>query len=87
VLWILNPLGHATAARRDTDCYETNDPSRISYRYGNNKHHQQWQENNEIASFWDNWSAKVEYDFYDFSTRNLSLPGTISGIADVVPGG
>jgi hypothetical protein len=37
-------------------------------------------------AFWDNWSAKVEYDFYDFSTRNLSLPGTISGIPDVVPG-
>jgi opacity protein-like surface antigen len=22
-------------------------------------------------AFWDNWSAKVEYDFYDFSTRNI----------------
>ena len=37
-------------------------------------------------AFWDNWSAKVEYDFYDFSTRNLSLPGTIAGIPEVVPG-
>jgi outer membrane immunogenic protein len=37
-------------------------------------------------AFWDNWSAKVEYDFYDFSTRNLSLPGTIAGVPEVVPG-
>ena len=37
-------------------------------------------------AFWDNWSAKVEYDFYDFSTRNLSLPGTIAGLPEVVPG-
>ncbi len=37
-------------------------------------------------SFWDNWSAKAEYDFYDFSTRNLTLPGTISGVPEVVPG-
>ena len=37
-------------------------------------------------AFWDNWSAKVEYDYYDFSTRNLSLPGTIAGIPEVVPG-
>ena len=37
-------------------------------------------------AFWDNWSAKVEYDYYDFSTRNLTLPGTIFGIPEVVPG-
>ncbi len=37
-------------------------------------------------AFWDNWTAKVEYDFYDFSTRNLSLPGTIAGVPEVVPG-
>ena len=37
-------------------------------------------------AFWDNWSAKVEYDFYDFSTRNLTLPGTIFGVPEVVPG-
>jgi outer membrane immunogenic protein len=37
-------------------------------------------------AFWDNWSAKVEYDYYDFSTANLSLPGTIAGISEVVPG-
>jgi outer membrane immunogenic protein len=37
-------------------------------------------------AFWHNWSAKVEYDFYDFSTRNLTLPGTIFSIPEVVPG-
>jgi outer membrane immunogenic protein len=37
-------------------------------------------------AFWDNWSAKVEYDFYDFSTRNLTLPGTIAGVPEMVPG-
>ena len=37
-------------------------------------------------AFWDNWSAKAEYDFYDFSTSNLSLPGTIAGVPEVVPG-
>jgi outer membrane immunogenic protein len=36
--------------------------------------------------FWYNWSAKVEYDFYDFSTSNLTLPGTILGVSEVVPG-
>jgi outer membrane immunogenic protein len=37
-------------------------------------------------AFWDNWSAKVEYDFYDFSASSLSLPGTIAGVPEVVPG-
>jgi outer membrane immunogenic protein len=37
-------------------------------------------------AFWDNWSAKVEYDFYGFGTSNLSLPGTIAGVPDVVRG-
>lgn len=37
-------------------------------------------------AFWNNWSAKVEYDFYNFNTRNLALPGTIAGIPEVVPG-
>ncbi len=37
-------------------------------------------------AFWDNWSAKVEYDFYDFRTNNLTLPGTIFGIPEVVSG-
>ena len=37
-------------------------------------------------AFWNNWSAKVEYDYYDFSTRNLSLGGTIAGAPEVLPG-
>lgn len=37
-------------------------------------------------AFWDNWSAKVEYDFYDFGINHLTLPGTISGVPEVVPG-
>ena len=37
-------------------------------------------------AFWQNWSAKVEYDYYDFSTRNLALPGTIFGVPEIVPG-
>jgi outer membrane immunogenic protein len=37
-------------------------------------------------AFWNNWSAKVEYDFYNFNTRNLALPGTIAGVPEVVPG-
>lgn len=37
-------------------------------------------------AFWDNWSAKVEYDFYDFGTNNLILPGTIFGVPTVVSG-
>src|SRR5438477_11086659 len=27
-----------------------------------------------------------EYDYYDFSTRNLALPGTIFGVPEIVPG-
>jgi outer membrane immunogenic protein len=34
----------------------------------------------------NNWSAKVEYNFYNFDTRNLAFPGTIAGISEVVPG-
>ncbi len=30
-------------------------------------------------AFWENWSAKVEYDFYDFGTRNITLTGTFTG--------
>ncbi len=37
-------------------------------------------------AFWDNWSAKVEYDFYDFGLNHLTLPGTIAGVPEVVPG-
>ena len=31
-------------------------------------------------------AQKVEYDFYDFGTRNLTFPGTIFGVPEVVPG-
>ena len=37
-------------------------------------------------AFWQNWSAKVEYDFYDFGTRDVSFTGTIFGVPEVVPG-
>ncbi len=37
-------------------------------------------------AFWDNWSAKVEYDFYDFGINHLTLPGTISGVPEVLSG-
>jgi outer membrane immunogenic protein len=37
-------------------------------------------------AFWNNWSAKVEYNFYNFDTRNLAFPGTIAGVPEVVPG-
>jgi outer membrane immunogenic protein len=30
-------------------------------------------------AFLPNWSAKLEYDFYDFGTRNVLLPGTVNG--------
>ena len=36
-------------------------------------------------AFWNNWSAKVEYNFYNFDTRNLAFPGTIAGVPEVVP--
>jgi hypothetical protein len=35
---------------------------------------------------WQNWSAKVEYDFYDFGTRDVTFTGTIFGVPEVVPG-
>jgi outer membrane immunogenic protein len=37
-------------------------------------------------AFWNNWSAKAEYAFYDFGTRGVSLVGTFAGIPEVVPG-
>jgi outer membrane immunogenic protein len=37
-------------------------------------------------AFWNNWSAKLEYDFYDFGTRNVTFAGTIFGFPEVVPG-
>jgi outer membrane immunogenic protein len=37
-------------------------------------------------AFWQNWSAKVEYDFYDFGRRDVTFTGTIFGVPEVVPG-
>ena len=37
-------------------------------------------------AFWSNWSAKLEYDYYDFGTRTLSFAGTIFGVPEIVPG-
>ena len=30
-------------------------------------------------AFWNNWPATVEYDFYDFGTRSVTLAGTFAG--------
>ena len=30
--------------------------------------------------------SKLEYDFYDFGTRNVTFTGTIGGVPEVVPG-
>jgi outer membrane immunogenic protein len=37
-------------------------------------------------AFWNNWSAKVEYDFYDFGTRTVTFTGTLFGGPIEVPG-
>jgi outer membrane immunogenic protein len=37
-------------------------------------------------AFWNAWSAKLEYDYYDFGTRTLSFSGTIFAIPEIVPG-
>jgi outer membrane immunogenic protein len=37
-------------------------------------------------AFWSNWSAKLEYDFYDFGTRTLTFTGVFAGFPIVVPG-
>jgi len=37
-------------------------------------------------AFWNNWSAKLEYDFYDFGTRTLTFTGTFAGVPIEVPG-
>jgi outer membrane immunogenic protein len=38
-------------------------------------------------AFWNNWSAKVEYDFYDFGTRSVTLAGTLTGGPTLLPPG
>jgi len=30
-------------------------------------------------AFWNNWSAKLEYDFYDFGRRTVLIPRTNNG--------
>jgi outer membrane immunogenic protein len=37
-------------------------------------------------AFWSNWSAKAEYDYYDFGTRTLTLTGTFAGAPIQVSG-
>jgi outer membrane immunogenic protein len=37
-------------------------------------------------AFWSNWSAKAEYDYYDFGTRTITLTGTFAGTPIQVPG-
>jgi outer membrane immunogenic protein len=37
-------------------------------------------------AFFNNWSAKIEYDFYDFGTDNLNFPGFLGPVPEVVPG-
>lgn len=37
-------------------------------------------------AFWNNWSVKGEYDYYDFGTRTLTLVGTFAGAPIAVPG-
>jgi outer membrane immunogenic protein len=31
-------------------------------------------------AFYQNWSAKVEYDYMDFGTRNVAINGTLAGV-------
>jgi outer membrane immunogenic protein len=37
-------------------------------------------------AFWNNWSAKAEYNYYDFGTETLTLTGTFAGAPIIVPG-
>jgi outer membrane immunogenic protein len=37
-------------------------------------------------AFWNNWSAKVEYNYYDFGTSSVTLIGTFAGAPIEVPG-
>ena len=36
------------------------------------------------SAFCEPLVLKVEYDFYNFNTRNLAFPGTIAGVPEVV---
>jgi outer membrane immunogenic protein len=35
-------------------------------------------------ALFDNWSAKLEYDFYDFGTRSIQLTDNSSGLSGPV---
>lgn len=37
-------------------------------------------------AFWNNWSTKAEYNYYDFGARSLTLIGTFAGAPIEVPG-
>lgn len=37
-------------------------------------------------AFWNNWSMKAEYDYYDFGTSSVTLVGTFAGAPIEVPG-
>ena len=37
-------------------------------------------------SFVGNWSAKLEYDFYDFGTQGTSFTGFLGPVPEVLPG-
>jgi outer membrane immunogenic protein len=37
-------------------------------------------------AFWNNWSAKVEYNYFDFGTDTVTLSGTFAGAPIIVPG-
>jgi len=37
-------------------------------------------------AFWNNWSAKAEYNYYDFGTSSVTLVGTFAGVPIEVPG-
>ena len=37
-------------------------------------------------AFWNNWSMKAEYNYYDFGTSSVTLVGTFAGVPIEVPG-
>jgi outer membrane immunogenic protein len=37
-------------------------------------------------AFWNNWSVKAEYDYYDFGSSSVTLVGTFAGAPIAVPG-
>jgi len=37
-------------------------------------------------AFYNNWSAKIEYDYLDFGTKNVAINGTLTGVGGFNPG-